>query len=293
MEQRDQRSAELPAETPESGMAKILPRNVQFDFNLEMDKYWYGGNSLLTAWMCALSAMFPPGEKEFIRSIRAYEKLIRDPRLKADIKGFIGQEGFHQINHKRVNVFIEKKSGLRVTDLEQGVADHIADMLKTAKLSDAQLLASTVSLEHITAIMGDWLLSNKSATEPAPKIFGDLILWHAVEELEHKSVAFDVYMQCVGDRNLLRRVMFVTTLGFCFSLLRMQCKLLWWEKKLPSPRDIWGMLKFNFGKSGVIRNVFIPYLAFYKKDFHPDNTDESHLIREWIQAYPELAGASK
>ncbi len=285
---------QVNAEKQETDAAKIVPRNVQFDFNLDMEKYWYDKNSILTAWLCALSSMFPPGEKEFIRSIRTYEDEITDPRLKAEIKGFIGQEGFHQINHKRVNAFIEKKSGLRVTDLERGVTEHIQDMLKTAKLSDAQLLASTVSLEHITAIMGEWLLEHRSViTGPAPKVFSDLILWHAVEELEHKSVAFDVYMRCVGDRNLLRRVMFVTTLGFCFSLFRMQCKLLWWDRKLPSLRDIGGMLKFNFGKSGVIRNVFRPYLSFYRKDFHPDNTDETQLIREWIEAYPELAGSVK
>lgn len=278
----------------EQEVANILPRNVQFDFNIDVQKYWYDNNSLLTAWMSALSSMFPPGEKEFIRSIRVYEDQITDPKLKADIKGFIGQEGFHQLNHKRVNAYMTEKTGLRITDLEQGVTENIQQLLDAADLSDAQRLASTVSLEHITAIMGEWLLEHKHVmTEPAPKIFGDLILWHAVEELEHKSVAFDVYMQCVGDRKLLRRVMFFTTLGFCFNLFRMQCKLLWWERKLPSLRDIWGMLKFNFGKDGVVRNVLGPYLKFYKKDFHPDNTDESHLIDEWARDYPELAGATQ
>lgn len=273
-------------------MAKILPRNVQFDFNIDINKYWYGGNSLMTAWMGALSSMFPPGEKEFIRTIRVYEDQITDPVLKRDIKGFIGQEGFHQINHKRVNAYIEEKTGLKITTLEQGVSDSIRDTLKTGGFSDAQMLASTVSLEHITAIMGEWMLRNKEVFEPAPALFRELILWHGVEELEHKSVAFDVYMQCVGDRKLLRRVMVVTTIGFCVSLLRMQLKLLWWERKLPSLRDFWGAFTFSFGKHGVLRHVLKPYFKFYKKDFHPDNTDESALIAEWARDYPELAGAS-
>jgi len=278
-------------ESIEQGIARIFPRNVRFDFDVDMGKYWYDNNSLLTAWMCALSSMFPAGEKEFIRSIRAFEHQITDQRLKAEIKGFIGQEGFHQLNHKRVNAYIEKRTGLRVTDLEREVADSISTMLKTAQLSDAELLASTVCLEHITAIMGEWLLANGQVATLAPDVFCDLILWHAVEELEHKSVAFDVYMQCVGDRELLRRVMVFTSLSFCFGLLRLQCRLLWWERKLPSFRDIRGTFKFNFGKSGVIRHVLAPYLRFFSKDFHPNNSDESHLIRQWMRDYPELAEA--
>jgi predicted metal-dependent hydrolase len=274
-------------------MSKILPRNVQFDFNIEMEKYWFGNNTLLTAWMSALSSMFPPGEKEFIRSIRAYEDQIIDPALQRDIKGFIGQEGFHQLNHKRVNAYVEEKTGLKITALEQQVSDNIRDVLKAGKFSDAQRLASTVCLEHITAIMGEWMLRNKEAFDPAPTIFRELIMWHGVEELEHKSVAFDVYMKCVGDRKMLRRVMVATTFGFCLGLLRMQIKLLWWEKKLPSLSDLWGAVKFNFGKHGVLRHVFKPYLTFYKKDFHPDNTDESELIAEWARDYPELAGSTQ
>ncbi len=171
------------------------------------------------------------------------------------------------------------------------IVDSISTMLKTAQLSDAELLASTVCLEHITAIMGEWLLANGQVATLAPDVFCDLILWHAVEELEHKSVAFDVYMQCVGDRELLRRVMVFTSLSFCFGLLRLQCRLLWWERKLPSFRDIRGTFKFNFGKSGVIRHVLAPYLRFFSKDFHPNNSDESHLIRQWMRDYPELAEA--
>lgn len=274
-------------------MSKILPRNVQFDFNIDMEKYWYGNNALLTAWMSALSSMFPPGEKEFIRSVRVYESQVSDPKLLRDIKGFIGQEGFHQLNHKRVNAYVEEKTGLKITALEQQVTDNINDMLKTGNFSDAQLLASTVCIEHITAIMGEWMLSNRVVADPAPVIFQELILWHGVEELEHKSVAFDVYMQCVGDRKLLRRVMVVTTFGFCLSLLRMQLKLLWWDKKLPSLGDVWETLKFNFGKHGVFRHVTKPYFQFFRKDFHPNNSDESALIAAWARDYPELAAASK
>lgn len=274
-------------------MSKILPRNVQFDFDIEMEKYWYGGNALMTAWMCALSSMFPPGEKEFIRSIRAFENQVTDPALQRDIKGFIGQEGFHQLNHKRVNIYVEEKTGLKITAMEQQVSNNIRDMLKAGGFSDAQLLASTVCMEHITAIMGEWMLSNQEMVQPAPAIFRDLILWHGVEELEHKSVAFDVFMQCVGDKKMLRRVMIATTFGFCLSLLRMQLKLLWWEKKMPSLKDLWRTCTFNFGKHGVIRHVFKPYFAFFKKDFHPNNTNESALIAEWESDYPELAGSTQ
>lgn len=277
----------------EREFAKIMPRNVQFDFNIPIEKYWYDNNSILTCWMSALSAMFPPGEKEFIRSVRHYEPQVKNEALRQDIKGFIGQEGFHQLNHKRVNDYVEEKTGTKISLIEQAVYDNIKDLLDSGKVSDAQLLASTVCIEHITAIMGEWMLRNQEAFHPAPQVFRELILWHGVEELEHKSVAFDVFMECVGDRNMLRWVMVGTTLGFCFGLLRAQTKLLWWDRKLPSPREFWGMLKFNFGKHGVIRHVFRPYFRFFSKDFHPDNTDETDLINAWAKAYPEMAGASK
>ena len=61
-------------------------------------------------------------------------------------------------------------------------------------LSPLARLAATVALEHLTAILAAALLDGRSGSLAGadPRV-AELWRWHAVEETEHKSVAFDVY----------------------------------------------------------------------------------------------------
>ena len=64
-------------------------------------------------------------------------------------------------------------------------------------------LAATAALEHFTATLAELLLTDAETRG----LFGhdevrNVFLWHALEESEHKAVAFDVYKLVGGSERM-------------------------------------------------------------------------------------------
>ena len=260
----------------------IRPRRMRFAFDELQERYFYDNNSLITAFMAALSGMFPPGEDEFVASVRSYLDQVDDPELRARVKGFVGQEAHHADQHQRANRAIDQL-GLQATRIEEMLREHIATEIK--KVSSAQRLASTVAMEHITAVLAHYMLTHPETLEPFPDAVQELLQWHAVEEIEHKSVAFDVYEQCVGDRKLLRIVFTYSVIDFVYHTMKYQASLLRWAGKVPAPREVVGAARFFFGRKGMITKSIRPLLQFLREDFHPWDVDDRRLIEPWISRH--------
>ncbi|MGM0563517.1 MAG: metal-dependent hydrolase [Pseudomonadota bacterium] len=263
----------------------IPPRKMDFAFDEIDRKYWYNGNALLTTFFAALSATFPPGEQQFIDSVRHYRDQITDKKLLEQIRGFIGQEGHHSHQHRQANRELDQR-GLFATRLEAHLKKDIVKMNRF--MSPAAQLAATASMEHVTAIMAEYVLTHPEVLEPMAPSVAELIEWHAVEEIEHKAVAFDVYMQCVGDRKLLRRTMAIVSSEFVIRILAYQAALLYWDKRLPRPGEFVEAARFLFAKEGMVRKLRKPFLQFFRRDFHPWDVDNSGLIEAWKAAHYEL-----
>jgi predicted metal-dependent hydrolase len=268
-----------------SGAPAIKARKMNFPFSDIKEKYFFDNNTIISTYMAALSATFPPGEKGFIDSVRNYRDQITDPDLQEQIKGFIGQEGHHSYQHKEINKVLNDL-GLFVHRIEKDLEKKISH--DKGRLDKRDFLASTVGMEHITAIMAEYILENQHVLDPLPTSARELLLWHAVEEIEHKAVAFDVYDSCVGERRRLHIVMGIQTVLFLWQVGLYQLSLLRWAKKMPNMKDVVGAAKFFFGKDGMARNIVKPYLDYYRDDFHPWDNDNTALINKWKESrgYP-------
>lgn len=256
----------------------VKPRRMEFPFSRIRQRYFFDDNLIKSAYMAALSATFPAGEGEFIKSVRAFQDDIDDPELKEQIRGFIGQEAHHSLQHKQFNIALSKL-GFDAVRLEKLFEKELERII--SKRTKAQRLAFTVCLEHQTAIMAEAVLNNEHIYQGMDPTFKSLMRWHAIEEVEHKSVAFDLYMATVGDRKLLHRVQRIATRLFAWRINRYTLKLIWWSKKLPSWREIVGYYQFIYGKNGLYALIKEDYEAFFKDDFHPWNIQNQHLIDEW------------
>ena len=213
------------------------------------------GNPILTAFMAVLSGVFPEGEMSFIRAVKDHEHQISDDDpLKAEIKDFVRQEASHTHEH----VIVNKRFA------ELGWPSDMIDrrMKRSKKRMEKRVparrrLASTAALEHLTASFAHYLLSNPQLAEGThPNLFR-LFTWHAVEEIEHKAVAFDVYQKCVADEKLrvrsMRQVLFAFPIGtslmtlYFLFLNRKNIKVTWAHVK-----QAYAAL---YGKNGIYSSV--------------------------------------
>jgi len=259
---------------------EIKPRRMNFPFSNIKDRFFFAGNSLLSVFFGALSSTFPPGEAEFIASVRQYRDRITDPLLKEQIRGFIGQEGHHSHQHKLINEAL-RDLGIDAIKLEKHLERDLQRFTKRKYATPKFRLAMTVGMEHMTAIMAEFVLKNPQVLAPLEESVKDLLYWHAVEEIEHKAVAFDVYMQMEGDRKYLRRVLKLATFMFNVRIALYMVALLWWARKFPSWSDIKGFRRFMYGDKGLLTNIRQPYRDFIKEDFHPWDHDNRDLIDKW------------
>ena len=263
----------------------IKPRRMAFDTRAPMRKYTFGDNALISTFFYALSAMFPDGERFFIHSVRNYRDDIKDETLKEQIRGFIGQEAHHGVSHEALNQAITDM-GFPM-DRIVGRLHKRVDFLK--KFSRERQLALTVAMEHFTASLAEFLLKNPEILEDADPTVRKMLLWHAVEEIEHKAVAFDVYREHVNDELMRKRVMVISMISLFSRLAMYQFWLLRSQRHFPSWREWKEAAVFFWGKKGVLRDNMKGLAKFFKTGFHPWDIDQNYLIENWEERYPDIA----
>ena len=271
------RHAEAHA-TPER--APIASRRVEFDFDRIDGPYWYRENVVATAFLGALSAVFPPGEKEFVRSVMHYRDRITDDALRSDIRGFAAQEGSHSNQHRRANEWLDR-NGYGASAITAKVEAFNADFAE--RFPPQVHLAVTVVMEHITAILAEYVLTHPERMAEMPPAVRAMFEWHAAEEIEHKAVAFDVYDQVVGDRDLLRLVCLVGTASFVYYSLMDTRTALRGAPRAPTLRDLVETGELLFARRGIFASIGRRYLDFYRRDFHPWMHDNQHLVARWAE----------
>jgi predicted metal-dependent hydrolase len=263
-----------PADVP------VLPRDREYDVAQALAGDWFGNHPFKTAWFNAMSITFPLGEKFFIDSVRHFADRIEDPTLQEHIRGFCGQEGFHRREHQRYNETLCQARGYRLDVMEGRLENNIRRAYRF--MSAPQRLAATAALEHITAVMAESALSADSPMiDEAPDAMRALWQWHAAEELEHKSVAFDVYRAVGGTERMRKRAMRQATFFLLVDVLMGVVHMLRKDGKLWHLR-LWAEgWKFLFFKGGILRRVWPAYKEYYRDGFHPWHRDTRALLAYW------------
>ena len=235
------------------------------------------------------TVLFPDGERFFIESVRLFREQIEDPVLKEQIRGFIGQEGHHSHEHLAYNQRL-RELGYDIDYLERGLKRRLA-FVKKHLPHDAQL-ASTCAVEHFTAIMADALLKDPQWLAGADPKMARLWRWHALEETEHKAVAFDVYQQTCGNRWLLRRAMLQSTFFFTWDTTKGLVHMLKRDGLLWNWRVWRDGLTWLWGKHGIYRKLVGVYLDFYRGDFHPWQHNNLELVARFKGDYESQSSAA-
>ncbi len=184
-------------------MTDIVVRKVKFDFPESLDDVFPGDDPRAETYLAAFSLTMPMLEPYLIRTFRSMSDLITDPDLARDVQLFIGQEAQHHRNHSRVNAIIHAQLGDEVAAELQRIEDELeADYRRFNATKSAKYNAVYAEgFEAMTCAMALTMFQQAAARPPGEGRFGpwqQLWAWHAAEEMEHRTVAFQVYEQTFG-----------------------------------------------------------------------------------------------
>ena len=182
----------------------IVPRE-KLDFGLDGDipKFWLDNDPFKTRFFDAMSTLFPVGEKFFITCVRDFKDRITDPKVLQDIKDFTRQEAQHSMLHTQYNNRL-KEQGVAVDAILEGQEKRLFGIIRKV-FSREFTLGITSASEHITAIMADCFVERPEIFANADERIRALYVWHAMEEMEHKGVAYDV-MQDIAQVGYRTRI---------------------------------------------------------------------------------------
>ncbi len=268
--------------TQTSNPTRTVPtRRMSFEESLRaLPKHYGPDGDLITSHVAAgLSAVFPDGEDFFVRSVRCFRDQITDPELKRQVSGFIGQEAVHGREHRVFNDRLDElgyptKRVERLTKWGLEMRERIAP----AKAN----LAATAALEHFTATLAELVLTSEEARD----MFGhqevqNLFVWHALEESEHKAVAFDVYKAVGGTERMRVWTMKFVRIGFVVGMTLQILVSLLMDKATYRPGALRASWK-RFRHSPIMRRELWEQLKDYDRpDFHPDDRDTTELVERW------------
>jgi predicted metal-dependent hydrolase len=269
--------------TPRAGAAApartITPRSPELDFDA-VPRYWVAQSALATHLSNGVNMLFPAGERFFVRSVRHYLDRLDDEALRAQVKAFFGQEGRHARAHER-QFDVLRAQGY---DVDGFLAFYEPLLARIEAMAPAELrLSVTVALEHYTAIMAHGALTDPQLAEAMHPAMARLLQWHAAEEIEHKSVAFDVLARVNPSYGLRLAGMGVATLGLAAFWIGSTSYLLLQDKRAGRPLRAHDVTVMQKRERSIVRDVFATGIrAYLRRDFHPNEVDDYALAAEFL-----------
>lgn len=275
--------------------APITVRAVRFDLS-HTPLHWVPSDPQTTHTMNVLHVLLPPGERWFCDVFRRALPLITDEQLRAEARAFAGQEATHAKAH---TAGLEHMAAHGI-DLRRPVA--LADRMRVRgrravrrlppglrRLLLSAELGAIAAIEHFTAVLGSWIIESSGrldeiGTDPA---MIDLLRWHGAEEMEHRSVAFDVYEHLSG--NYAWRVMSMAGafVGLTVAWVVVTATIMRLDPADPE-RPSWR----NFRQAG--RDGRLPPFGdivgsvphYLRRDHHPSQVGSAQLAASYLATSP-------
>ena len=273
--------------TPED--VTIHPRDIHFDMAAASSEHWLDNDPVATAIFNAMSLTFPDGERMFMDAVKAYRGDVSG-KLAQDVKDFVAQEAIHSREHHLLNNKIDREK-YPVDEIEAAIKERIAFAREGGPF---RMLMATICLEHFTAMMAE--LMTVANTDDVPLFsktdtaLESLWRWHAMEETEHKAVAYDVFLEVTKDWSGLKRYfrrnlsMLLITRSFTQNIADHAVSLLMADgyTEKDARRDV---KAFLWKKPALFGRGWKTWLSWFKPGFHPWDHDTRDLMADWKEEF--------
>jgi hypothetical protein len=258
---------------------EITPRDLRFDLVENADRAWFADDEMLSMVVDAFAVALPEGERFFIRSLKHFAADIPDEEIQAGIRGYAMQEAFHTREHEAYNVAL-RKLGYDVDAME----DRAARLIGNPRFGPVLRLFSTCAIEQATYALSRFILKRPALMARAAPAYRRLWQWHALEEIEHSSVALQVLRRApIGMRAWQRYITRVVVLNVVFAQMTWLAManvmtMLRSTRGRVTAGDIARLLWVLFGRPGFLYAVVVPYLAYLKPGYAGGGAADAELL---------------
>lgn len=268
----------------------IIPRQLskaQKPFDGSEPEHWLNNTQTITEFIHSLSALFPEGEAFFVRSVRAFcddPRVASNEKLMKEVKAFVSQEAQHSAEHaaynKKIGGMYQHDMG-RIDNLVKAIFTFVEHSPLLCGQNKYICLGITCSLEHLTAGLAEVLLVSQEGHYVISKMSPShraLWVWHAIEETEHKAVAYDVY--CAVGASYVARVYrhFLTAAIFIAVVSYINIQFAIDRANYFDVFGVWKLFKFLFIFPGFFTKFFPLWLEYLQPGFHPWKSEENRVL---------------
>ncbi len=270
------------AKVPHPQAGGIVVRAIPFSFEEGINPVWHPGRPEWSHMANGASLTMPYLEPFLIKTVREALKSASNKQLKDDVHGFMAQEGNHFQNHRRYNEILKT----HYPELANVEDEMTAEYKKFQKKSLRWRLAYTAGFETMTMGMTEWLIEERrDLFKNADPSVSSLILWHMVEETEHKNVAYDLYQDLYGNY-------WPRTWGLIYGSLHVAWASRKGYKRMLKRDGLWN----SFGSrlrlwkmvSRFLTKASPAMLRSLVPGYHPSTVKDPNWVSRWTHAYADL-----
>jgi predicted metal-dependent hydrolase len=259
-----------------------IPVRYDLDFSFdETPALHFAGNPYTSHFWNALSILAPRTEGFLIRAMKQARPEVTNPELREQVDSFLRQEGLHSRHHNRLNARlaslgydVERAGAIAEKNLRAVTnANEIRGALTFVIVGEYAIYAIAKAVLECPAIL--------AATVPEVR---RLIEWHSLEEMEHQSIAHEVYEHLYGigvrDRLAHARALVTACRVLAGTISRMEAVLLERERSIASGARVehW---RYLYVSPGLLRRVGAKLPRFFGPAFRYWSDPADVRLIEW------------
>lgn len=263
--------------------AQMVVRRMRFPYPESASGHWNPARPEFSHIVNAASLSMPFLEPYLIDTMRKAKERITDPQLLKDVDLYIAQEATHFRQHQQWNKRLADMGYKSVPKHEAQLKEDYDAFAKsrsfTFNIAYAEgFEAMGLTVGHMLVEDREYLMGN---ADPA---VASLVLWHFVEEIEHKTVTFDVF-KALDGRYWWR------IYGLAYATTHIFFRTWQAYRQLLIEDGRWSSLKNRLTLYGLLARMFrklLPRLArILKPSYDPRQVEDPSWVKQWWRMHRE------
>ena len=264
--------------------SQIRVRKVRFEYPADLEVRWSNRRPEFACVANAASLLMPFVEPYVVKSVRAALDDL-SPELAVRTEGYLKQELQHHVQHRRFNDLVVA-SYPRMRRFE-GWMRRTFNWLGRTRSRNFNL-AFAAGFETVAYSSARWTDEHLDELfEGADPVPATLLLWHLAEEVEHKTVAFDVYDEAGGGRWMYGAGMVASFLLLAWFTLVGTCMMLFADHRFFRPVTHFRLIKWSFS---LVFEIVPNMLASAMPGHHPSEFIDPPFLTAWLRQYDPTTG---